>query len=324
MPRRIRKRAIPGARPSHRSARRDLPQTLAGWIRRAERHLKRAKLYYGHGTETALDEAAWLVGHVTDHAPDDLGAHLADIPTAAELEKIRALVEARATTRKPLAYLLKEAWFAGLKFYVDERVLVPRSITGEYIHERFVPWLQPETIRRALDLGTGSGCIAIALAQAFPQARVDATDISNDALAVARINVERHGLRERARLIKSDLFEALDGNRYDLIVTNPPYVSQEDMASLPPEYRHEPALALAAGEHGLDVIVKILARACDYLTPAGVLVAEVGNSHAALAAAFPQVPFLWLTSATGDESVFLLTAEQLQAHRQRFADAIAV
>ena len=300
------------------------PQTLADWIRWAERHLQRARLYFGHGTETALDEAAWLVGHVAGHAPDDLEAHLADVPSAVQLEKIRALVEARVATRKPLAYLLNEAWFAGLKFYVDARVLVPRSITGEYIRERFVPWLQPGNAQRALDLCTGSGCIAIALAHVFPQARVDATDISDDALAVARINVESHGLRERVRLVKSDLFTALAGSRYDLIVTNPPYVSRDDMAALPEEYRHEPALALAAGEYGLDVIVKILARAADYLTPAGVLVAEVGNSHTTLAAAFPQVPFLWLTSETGDESVFLLTAAQLVQHRGRFAVAVPV
>ncbi|MEK7190734.1 MAG: 50S ribosomal protein L3 N(5)-glutamine methyltransferase [Pseudomonadota bacterium] len=295
------------------------PQTLADWIRWAERHLQRARLYFGHGTETALDEAAWLVGHVAGHAPDDLEAHLADVPSATELEKIRALVEARVATRKPLAYLLNEAWFAGLKFYVDARVLVPRSITGEYIRERFVPWLQPGNAQRALDLCTGSGCIAIALAHAFPQARVDATDISDDALAVARINVEQYGLRERVKLIKSDLFERLAGVRYDLIVTNPPYVARANMQSLPAEYRHEPALALAAGEHGLDVIVKILARTADYLTPGGILVAEVGNSHAALAERFPEVPFLWLTSETGDESVFLLTAAQLVQHRARFA-----
>lgn len=303
--------------------RHDPPQTLADWIRWAERQLKHAKLYYGHGTETARDEAAWLVGHVAGHAPDDLETHLVDIPRTVEIEKIRALVEARVTTRQPLAYLLNEAWFAGLKFYVDARVLVPRSITGEYIRERFVPWLQPENVQRALDLCTGSGCIAIALAQMFPQTRVDATDISDDALAVARINVEQYGLRERVKLIKSDLFEALGGVRYDLIVTNPPYVSRTDMAALPAEYRHEPALALVAGEHGLDVIVKILAQAADFLTPKGVLVAEVGNSHTALATAFPQVPFLWLTSETGDESVFLLTAAQLAPHRARFAAALS-
>lgn len=297
-------------------------QTLADWIRWAERQLKRAKLYYGHGTETARDEAAWLVGHVAGHAPDDLEAHLVDIPGTVEIEKIRALVEARTTTRQPLAYLLNEAWFAGLKFYVDARALVPRSITGEYIRERFVPWLPPGNVQRALDLCTGSGCIAVAIAHAFPQARVDATDISDDALAVARINVEQYGLRERVKLIKSDLFEGLGGLRYDLIVTNPPYVSRADMAVLPAEYRHEPVLALAAGEHGLDIIVKILAAAADYLTPGGIFVAEVGNSHAALAAAFPQVPFLWLTSETGDESVFLLTAAQLAQHRASFAAAL--
>jgi len=297
------------------------PQTLADWIHWAERHLKRAKLYYGHGTDTALDEAAWLVGHIAGLAPAELEAHLNDAPSPAQLEKIRTLVETRITTRKPLAYLLKEAWFAGLPFYVDERVLVPRSITGEYILERFQPWIEATRVHTALDLCTGSGCIAIALAQAFPQARVDATDISDEALAVARVNVEQHGLRERVKLIQSDLFAQLAGVRYDLIVTNPPYVARADMESLPAEYRHEPALALAAGEHGLDVIVKILAEARDHLNPGGALVAEVGNSHVALAQAFPDVPFLWLTSATGDESVFLLTAAQLEQHRARFAAA---
>ncbi len=295
------------------------PQTLADWIRWAERHLKRAKLYFGHGTETALDEAAWLVGHAAGLAPAELEAHLNDAPAPAQLEKIRSLVERRITTRKPLAYLLQEAWFADLKFYVDERVLVPRSLTGEYILERFQPWIAPEKVQHALDLCTGSGCIAVALAHAFPQARVDATDISDAALAVARINIEAHGLRERVRLIKSDLFGALDDSRYDLIVTNPPYVSRADMESLPAEYRHEPALGLAAGEHGLDVVVRILAQAADHLNAGGLLVVEVGNSHAALAAAFPEVPFLWLTNAAGDESVFLLTAAQLAQHRSRFA-----
>ncbi len=295
------------------------PQTLADWIRWAERHLKRARLYYGHGTETALDEAAWLVGHVAGLASAELESHLNDAPTKTQLEKIHALVENRITTRTPLAYLLKEAWFAGMPFYVDERVLVPRSITGEYILERFQPWIDAGKVHTALDLCTGSGCIAIALAHAFPQARVDATDISDDALAVARVNVEQYGLRERVKLVRSDLFAALDGARYDLIVTNPPYVSRADMESLPQEYRHEPALALAAGEHGLDIIVKILAQARDHLTPGGALVAEVGNSHVALAQAFPDAPFLWLTSESGDESVFLLTAAQLEQYRAHFA-----
>lgn len=295
------------------------PQTLLDWIRWAERRLGRAGLCFGHGTETARDEAAWLVGGALGIAPAALEAHLHDAPSGAQLEKIRGLIEQRITSRKPLAYLLKEAWFAGLKFYVDERVLVPRSLTGEYIRERFVPWLQPERVRRALDLCTGSGCIAIALAHAFPQARVDATDISAAALAVARLNVERHGLRERLRLIRSDLFAALAGERYDLIVTNPPYVSRADMESLPAEYRHEPAAALAAGEHGLDFVIKILAEAAGHLNPGGALVAEVGNSHTALAQAFPDVPFLWLTSETGDESVFLLTAEELEQRQRAFS-----
>ncbi len=336
------------------------PSTIREFIQWVAQRLSRAGVYFGHGTDNAMDEAAWLVGGALKLSPHELAAHLDDAPRPAQRRAIGNLIERRITTRKPLAYLLKEAWFAGLKFYVDARVLVPRSIAGEYIRERFAPWLQPGNVHRALDLCTGSGCIAVALAHAFPQARVDAVDISNDALAVARINVESHGLsppeasalsavaarrlkqhrrlwqpapafetaaprkraalRQRVRLVKSDLFEALAGNRYDLIVTNPPYVARADMATLPEEYRHEPELALAAGEHGLDVIVKILAQAADYLTPGGILVAEVGNSHAALAAAFPQAPFLWLTSETGDESVFLLTAAQLAIHAGRFVE----
>ena len=292
-------------------------RTLADWIRWTERHLRRAGLHFGHGTETALDEAAWLVGAALGHAPQEIEAHLDDRPTAAQLEKIRALVEQRIATRKPLAYLLKEAWFAGLKFYVDERVIVPRSLTGEFIQERFQPWIDPARVRRVLDLCTGSGCMAIACARAFPAAAVDAADISPDALAVARINVERHGLRDRVRPIQSDLFAALATERYDVIVTNPPYVAEAEMAALPPEHRHEPAAALVSGAHGLDAVTRILAEAAVHLEAGGILVAEVGGAAEALQAAFPDTPFLWLATETGDESVFLLTAEQLAAHSGR-------
>jgi len=294
------------------------PRTVRDFILRAEQQFEDAGLYFGHGTDNALDEAAWLVGGALEFAPHELDAHLDEALDAAQQVTVRDLVRRRITTRQPAAYLIKEAWFAGLRFYVDERVIVPRSLLGEFILERFEPWVTPAKVQRVLDLCTGSGCIAISLARAFPQARVDATDISDAALAVARINVEQHGLRDRVRLIPSDLFAALGGERYDLIVTNPPYVDPAELAELPAEYRHEPELALVSGHDGLDAIVHILAAAPNHLPADGVLVAEVGNSHAALQAAFPDVPFLWLSTSTGDESVFLLTAEQLRQYQPLF------
>jgi ribosomal protein L3 glutamine methyltransferase len=290
------------------------PRTIADYIGWVELRFTQAGLYFGHGTDNALDEAAWLVGAALHLAPHELDEHLDHEPTPAQQEAIRTLAETRITTRKPLAYLLKEAWFAGLKFYVDERVIVPRSLTAEFIVEQFHPWIDPGRVRRILDLCTGSGCIAIALAYAFPEARVDAADISEAALAVARINVGNHGLRERVQLIRSDLFSALKNERYDLIVTNPPYVAQAEMETLPPEYRHEPALALASGAQGLDAVTRILAEVPAHLNLGGILVAEVGNSAVTLQEQFPAVPFTWLTTSAEDESVFLLTLKQLQQH----------
>lgn len=297
------------------------PRTVDQLIRWAERKLGAARLHFGHGTERARDEAAWLVGSALGFAPAELAAHLRDPVTEAQRARIHALVAARVRTRKPAAYLLNEAWFAGHRFYVDERVLIPRSLTGEFILERFAPWVSPRQVRRALDLCTGSGCIAIALAHAFPAARIDATDISQDALAVARINVARYKLQRRVRLIASDLFAALKGERYDLIVTNPPYVAAAEMRALPPEYRHEPVLALVSGRSGLDAIGRILAAAADHLTPHGVLVAEVGNSAPALRRRFPDLPFTWLVTSAGDDSVFLLRADQLARHRAALRSA---
>lgn len=285
----------------------------------AEREFAAAALYFGHGTDNALDEAAWLVGSALGISPWDLDDHAESVPGEAGRARIETLVRTRVATRKPLAYLLHEAWFAGEKYYVDERVLVPRSLIGEFVVERFAPWVEPTGVKRALDLCTGSGCIAIAVAHAFPAAQVDATDISRDALAVAGINVADHGLDSRVRVLESDLFGGLGGERYDLIVTNPPYVAPEEMTELPVEYRREPELALVSGTDGLAAITRILAEAAVHLTPHGVLVAEVGNSCAALAAAFPEVPFLWLTTSTGDESVFLLKAEELARYRDLFA-----
>ncbi|MDO8704214.1 MAG: 50S ribosomal protein L3 N(5)-glutamine methyltransferase [Sulfuricaulis sp.] len=295
------------------------PLTVRELIRRIEQRFNDAGLYFGHGTDNALDEAAWLVGSALQLAPHELDAHLEDRPTPAQQNAIRALVEKRINTRQPLAYLLKEAWFAGLKFYVDERVIVPRSLTAEFIVEQFHPWIDPARIHRILDLCTGSGCMAIACAYAFPEARVEAADISEAALAVARINVENHGQQGRVQLLHSDLFSGLAGARYDLIVTNPPYVARAEMQTLPPEYRHEPALALASGAQGLDAVTRILAAAPSHLNPGGILVAEVGNSAASLQEKFPSAPFTWLTTATGDESVLLLTAEQLRQHHAAFA-----
>jgi ribosomal protein L3 glutamine methyltransferase len=295
------------------------PRTVRDFILWAERRFDKARLHFGHGTDNARDEAVWLVISTLQIPYDGLDAQAERHLNEAEQKTVRDLVETRISTRKPLAYLLHEAWFAGLKFYVDERVIVPRSLIGDFIHEQFQPWIDPARAHRILDLCTGSGCIAIAAALAFPQAQVDGAELSTDALAVARINVARYDLEARVQLVQSDLYAGLAGRRYDLILTNPPYVDATDMAALPDEYRHEPALALASGDHGLDAILHILAHAPTHLEPGGVLVAEVGNSHVALAERFPDVPFVWLTSASGDESVFLLTAEELGRHAGRFA-----
>lgn len=299
------------------------PVTLEEHIRSVERRLKRADVFFGHGTDNACDEAAWLVMSGLGLPLDELQAHLPRELSDEETRRIAHLAHERIATRKPLAYLLHEAWFAGLRFYVDERVIVPRSHLAEFIQEQFHPWIRPEGVTDALDLCTGSACIAIALAFAFVDARIDAVDISEAALAVARRNVNDYRLAERVALTRSDLFGALAGKRYDLIVSNPPYVDRGSMEALPAEYRFEPALALASGESGLDAVLRILADAPQYLKPGGILVAEVGNSAETLQARLPQVPFTWLCTSYGDESVFLLTAEQLERHHPAFAAALS-
>lgn len=293
-------------------------RTVRDVVLHLERRFRQARLYFGHGTDNARDEAAWLVASVLAIPFAELDANAGRVLSVGENRRLEELGAQRIATRKPLAYLLHEAWFAGHKFYVDERVIVPRSLLGEFVRERFRPWIDPARVARILDLCTGSGCIAIAAALAFPQARVDAADISPDALAVAHRNVATYELDRRVELLQSDLFAALTGRRYDLILTNPPYVDTVDMAALPPEYRHEPQLALAAGRHGLDAIVRILAAAPDHLEPGGVLIAEVGNSHAALQKRFPKVPFVWLDSPSGDDSVFLLGRELIARHAAAF------
>ena len=268
-------------------------------------------LYFGHGTDNALDESSALVLYAL-HLPHDLPGHFMDARlTANEKSDILDLFDRRVNERTPIAYLTRETWFANHKFYVDNRVLVPRSPIAELINNQFEPWVESENVETILDLCTGSGCIAIACAYALPDALVDAVDISRDALDVAEINVSQHHMEEQVELIQSDLFNALEGRKYDLIVTNPPYVDVEEMTNLPDEYRQEPELGLASGEDGLDAIRVILQQAANYLNPEGVLIAEVGASDEALQEAFPAVPFVWLDFEQGGSGVFTLSRDQL-------------
>lgn len=269
-------------------------------------------MHYGHGTDNPRDEAVYLVfcalGMPFDCPESELDA---EVEREAEA-KIFDLARKRIEQRAPVAYLVKQAWFCGLPFYVDERVLIPRSPIAELIENRFAPWLIADRVFSILDIGTGSACIAVACALAFPGARVDAVDISEAALAVARGNVVRHGLTERIRLIQSDLYENLSDQKYDLIVVNPPYVTAREMRELPPEHRHEPALALAAGTDGLEVVRRLLDESARHLCPDGILVVEVGNGRQAVDKNFPGLSFVWLEFEYGGEGVFLLEARSLK------------
>jgi ribosomal protein L3 glutamine methyltransferase len=292
--------------------------TVRDFIRWGASRFGEAGLVFGHGTDNALDESSALVLHALHLGMELPGDYLDAVLSETEREEVIHLIESRVSTRKPAAYLTHEAWFAGLPFYVDERVLVPRSPIAELITNRFAPWIVPERVERILDLCTGSGCIAIACACAFPEARVLATDISGDALAVARKNIDRHGLTQRVQLLESSLFERVGERRFDLIVSNPPYVSHPEVQHLPEEFRHEPVLGLSAGEDGLDVVVQLLKSASRHLADEGILVVEVGCSQPTLLDQYPEIPFLWLEFEHGGEGVFLLEQAQLRKHQEDF------
>jgi len=284
--------------------------TAGRLVREIARAFRAARLHFGHGTANARDEAAWLVAQVLGVLAGDLEAR--HPVSRREERRIRALAERRIRERIPLAYLVNEAWLDSRRFYVDRRVIVPRSFISELLRERLHPWLR-RPVRRALDLGTGSGCLAVLTALAFPRATVDATDISAEALQVARRNLREHRLASRIRLIRSDLFDALGGRRYDLILANPPYVDVRAMRRLPPEYGYEPRAALAAGRDGLEFVGAILAQARDHLNPRGLLVCEVGDSRRALERAYPRLPFVWPATSETPGCVFVLEREGLPA-----------
>ena len=281
-------------------------------MRWAASRFSEANLDFGHGMSTAIDEAVYLVLRGL-HLPVDTSSVYWDGElTLSEKEQLFKIISRRIDERIPAAYIMNEGWFSGLSFYVDERVLVPRSPIAELVESQFSPWVDPEEVNSILDLCTGSGCIGLASAYAFPGAKVDLVDISNDALEVANINIDRHDSRNFVSAVASDGFKNLDGRMYDIIVSNPPYVDAEDMDALSAEYKHEPELGLSSGHDGLDLTRHILTEAASHLNENGILVVEVGNSQYALQEAYPQVPFQWLAFERGGDGIFLLTKEQLE------------
>ncbi|MBT3811871.1 MAG: 50S ribosomal protein L3 N(5)-glutamine methyltransferase [Gammaproteobacteria bacterium] len=296
--------------------------TVRDYIRWAASRFSEAKLFHGHGTATPLDDAAALVLHAL-HLPYNLSeSYFSARLTEDERHKLVDLINRRINTRIPSAYLMHEAVFAGLDFYVDERVLVPRSPIAELIREQFSPWVDADQVLQILDLCTGSGCIAIACAYAFPDAHVDAVDLSEDALEVAKINVAKHEVEEQLTLYHSDLFKALPAKKYDLIVSNPPYVAIAEWEQLPDEFHAEPEMGFTGGESGLDLVIKILVDAADHINDQGVLIIEVGSSAQTLQTQFPDAPFYWLDFEHGGDGVFLLTAEQVFAFNELFKEAL--
>jgi len=288
------------------------PMTLLDLIERSAARLTDAGVAFGHGTTNAFDEAAWLVLWKLGLPLDDLDGHAQDAIDAQQHRDVQALIEQRISTRKPAAYLTGEAWLQGVAFHVDERVIVPRSFIAELLADGGIdPWLSDRT-QRVLDLCTGNGSLAVLAAMAYPEVQVDAADISRDALEVARINVDRHGLQHRIHLLASDGLHAVQGP-YDLILCNPPYVNTESMAALPAEYRAEPAIALAGGTDGMDFIRALLAQAPSRMTPDAVLVLEIGNEREHFERAFPALEAVWLETSAGDDQVLLLTREAMES-----------
>ncbi len=288
--------------------------TILDFLRFSLTCASKAQLYYGHGTDNAWDDMHSLILRSLalpyDVEPNLLNARL----TTSEKKHLCQQLEKRINQRVPVPYLIKEAYFCDLPFYVDERVLIPRSPIAELIDNHFYPWIDAEDVHHILDLCTGSGCIAIACCYAFPEAQVDAVDISSEALAVATINREQLGVEEQLTLIESDCFNHVPSKKYDLIVSNPPYVGKAEMQTLPDEFRHEPVLALETSNNGLAIVEKILKNAHAYLSDRGILVVEVGNSEEALCEAYPSVPFTWLEMSHGGQGIFLLTKQQLEEH----------
>lgn len=293
------------------------PGTVGEWWRHLARRFTGARLAFGHGAHNARDEAAWLVCSALGIAFGDLDGALDRPVAAADARRLAALARRRIASREPLAYLLGEAWLQDHRFHVDRRVIVPRSHIAELLPEGVAPWLSGRPVRRILDLCTGSGCLAILAALAFSRARVDASDVSPGALAVARRNVADYCLRRRVKLVRSDLFGGLGAQSYDLILSNPPYVTAASMRALPPEYHHEPRIALAGGRDGLDIVRRIMAGAPEHLNEHGVLVVEIGAGRRALERAFPRLPFTWLETATGNQEVFLLRSTDLARSESR-------
>lgn len=286
--------------------------TVSDYVNWGIARSKEAHIYLGHGTDDLWDEVLMMVLHVLKIPQTADIDVLQQVVPQAEGEKILGLFKRRIEERLPAAYLIQEAWFAGLPFYVDQRVIIPRSPIAELIESEFQPWIKSKNVLHILDLCTGSACIAIACAKAYPHATVDAVDLCSDALAVARQNVEKHAVADQVTLIQSDMFQSLPQKTYDIIVSNPPYVSDAELSSLPPEYYHEPRKALYAEDNGLRFAEEILANAKRFLSPQGVLVVEVGNSADALQERYPSMPFIWLDFERGGDGVFLLTADQCQ------------
>jgi ribosomal protein L3 glutamine methyltransferase len=288
--------------------------TVRDILRYAITRFNTEKLFFGHGTNNAFDEAAYLILHTLKLPLDQLEPFLDARLLQGEIDNLLRVVDRRTEDRIPAAYITKEAWLGGYRFYVDERVIVPRSFLAELIPEYFAPWIQdPAGVSHALDLCTGSGCLPILLADAFPDAQIDAVDISPEALQVARRNVDDYQLGERINLVESDLYSKLPARQYDLIISNPPYVNAESMRKLPQEYLQEPQLALAGGQDGMDLVRQIVKGAAQRLTPQGVLLVEIGNERVHAEAAFPELELTWVSTSAGDDMVFLVTAEQLQS-----------